>query len=68
MPTSLTPSYMQWHRWFAWRPVIVYDQAGRVRVAWLQDLERRWTLGTTSGLGPRWIYRRVRELRLQQRG
>jgi hypothetical protein len=22
-------------------------------------VERRWTLGVTSGLGPRWVYRRV---------
>jgi hypothetical protein len=59
MPTSVLPSHMYWHRWFAWRPVIVYDRAGRWRVVWLHYIERRWTLGRTSGLGPRWLYRRV---------
>jgi hypothetical protein len=51
---------MYWHRWFAWRPVIVSDRAGRSGVVWLGYVERRWTLDVTSGLGPRWIYRRVR--------
>ena len=58
VPTSPPPSSMQWHRWFAWRPVIIYSRAGRWRVAWLQDVDRRWSLGITSGLGPRWVYRR----------
>ena len=47
-----------WHRWFAWRPVVVSSRTGRRRVVWLQYLERRWTAeGITSGLGPRWVYR-----------
>src|SRR5215472_13205981 len=48
----------QWHRWFAWRPVFISSRAGNRRVVWLQDVERRWTEGITSGLGPRWIYRK----------
>jgi hypothetical protein len=63
MPTNVlpsnTPSYMHWHRWFAWRPVIIYGRAGRSRVVWLQYVERIWTEDIISGLGPRWIYRRV---------
>jgi hypothetical protein len=27
---------------------------------WLQNIERRWSEGITSGLGPRWVYRRMR--------
>ena len=69
MPTSLTPSYMQWHSWFAWRPVIIhgiYDRAGAWPVAWLEDVERRWTLGATDGLGPRWVYRRRHQRQIKQ--
>jgi hypothetical protein len=51
------PSSMDWHRWFAWRPVVAHGRTGRRQVVWLQYLERKWTLGRTSGLGPRWIYR-----------
>ena len=29
-------------------------------MVWLYDVERRWTEGITSGLGPRWVYRRMR--------
>ena len=50
-----------WHRWFAWRPVLVFSsRLGTRRLLWLEYLERRWTEGITSGLGPRWIYRRMR--------
>jgi hypothetical protein len=49
-----------WHRWFAWRPVIVYNRAAKTRVVWLEYVEWKWTAGMISGLGPRWIYRRVR--------
>ena len=30
-------------------------------MVWLYDVERRWTEGITSGLGPRWVYRRVQK-------
>ena len=50
----------QWHRWFAWRPVIVSQLGARLRIAWLRSVERRWTEGITSGVGPRWIYRQAR--------
>jgi hypothetical protein len=53
---------MEWHRWFALRPVIVHSQAGKPRVAWLQHLERKWVLGLASGLGPRWVYRKSPDL------
>jgi hypothetical protein len=48
-----------WHRWFAWRPVFILSRRGK-RLVWLRYVERRWTEGKTSGLGPRWIYRRIR--------
>jgi predicted phage terminase large subunit-like protein len=35
---------MYWHRWFAWRPVIVYSRAGRWRIVWLHYVERRTCL------------------------
>src|SRR5215472_1763174 len=63
MPTSVQPSNMYWHHWFAWRPVFVIDRVGRRRLVWFQGVERRWTEGNTSGLGPRWVYRRVQEQR-----
>jgi hypothetical protein len=53
---------MEWHRWFALRPVIVNNQTGKPRVAWLQYLERKWVLGLASGLGPRWVYRKSQNL------
>src|SRR6516165_10194939 len=69
MPSSSRPpSAMHWHRWFAWRPVIVYNRAGKLRVVWLQYVERRWSLGVTSGLGPWWVYRRVRAFAEIQNG
>ena len=50
-----------WHRWFAWRPVFIWSsRSGTRRLVWLEYLERRWTEGITSGLGPRWVYRRMR--------
>ena len=49
----------RWRRWFAWRPVVFETRTGRWRVVWLQYLERRWSEGITSGLGPRWVYRRT---------
>jgi hypothetical protein len=55
MPTPLPPSNMQWHRWFAWRPVVIYSRAGNPQLVWLVDVERKRTLGNTSGLEPRWI-------------
>jgi hypothetical protein len=40
---------MYWHRWFAWRPVVITDRAGRRQLVWLENVERKWTEGTTSG-------------------
>ena len=56
----MTQRSHQWHRWFAWRPVIVSQLGARLRIAWLRSVERRWTEGITSGVGPRWIYRQAR--------
>ena len=52
-------STSHWHRWFAWRPVFVETRINRP-LMWLRYVERRWTEGKTSGLGPRWIYRSIR--------
>src|SRR6516164_10914044 len=52
--------FLFWHRWFAWRPVFISRRGENRRLVWLQYVERRWTEGITSGLGPRWIYRRMR--------
>jgi hypothetical protein len=56
----MTQRSHQWQRWFAWRPIFAIDH-GRLRLTWLQSVERRWTEGVTSGWGPRWMYRRPRE-------
>ena len=48
------------HRWFAWRPVFISNRAGHRRLVWFRFVERTWTEGITSGLGPRWVYWKVR--------
>jgi hypothetical protein len=45
--------------------VFVQTRIGNRPVVWLRYVERRWTEGRTSGLGPRWIYRRTRTERDQ---
>src|SRR6516165_12478568 len=39
MPTGPAPSKLQWHRWFAWRPVFVTDRVGRRRLVWFQGVD-----------------------------
>ena len=41
----------------AWRPVVFQTQTGGWRVVWLRYLQRGWSEGIHSGLGPRWVYR-----------
>jgi hypothetical protein len=44
-----------WHKWFAWRPVFVYD-CGWV---WLRSIERQYTRMTSrDGRGKRFVYYR----------
>jgi hypothetical protein len=60
MPTNLSQlAVTQWHRWFAWHPGFLETLIGTRPLVWLQYVERRWTEGSNSGLGPRWIYRRM---------
>jgi hypothetical protein len=40
MPTDLTPSNMHWHRWFAWRPVIVQSRDSFARAADMAPIRR----------------------------
>jgi hypothetical protein len=36
----------QWHRWYAWRPVYVYDEALRQgEYVWFETIERRFLYG-----------------------
>src|SRR5262249_47112457 len=60
MPTSVLPSNMYWHRWFAGRPVFISDRSRHRLLVYVQGGERRWTEGTSWRLGPRWVYRRMR--------
>jgi hypothetical protein len=57
---SSTATHSSWRRWFAWHPVFLQVRIGTRPLVWLQYVERRWTEGETSGLGPRWIYRTTR--------
>jgi hypothetical protein len=57
---SSTATHSAWRSWFAWRPVFLETRIGNRPLIWLRYVERRWTEGKTSGLGPRWIYRRTR--------
>ena len=43
----------------------VATRIGNRRLVWLQYVKRRWTDGRTSGLGPRWIYRKTTDERDQ---
>jgi hypothetical protein len=51
----------KWHRWFAWRPVILSGRGGYWGVIWLRSVDRRWTEDINPGVGPRWMYRRARK-------
>lgn len=50
------PAKPQWHRWFAWHPVLTPDG-----LRWLCWLERRWSSGREDRLSMEysaWEYRR----------
>jgi hypothetical protein len=48
-------SVSEWHRWFAWYPVVISIQGIRIRV-WLRHIQRK--LGTSRLTGERkWRYR-----------
>jgi len=32
----------QWHRWYAWRPVVVTREGDRESLVWLENLWRRY--------------------------
>jgi hypothetical protein len=57
---SSTATHSAWRGWFAWRPVFLETRIGNRPLVWFRYVERRWTEGKTSGLEPRWIYRRAR--------
>jgi hypothetical protein len=55
MPPSKAHAQSEWHRWFAWHPVIIWVEGKPARV-WLRYLQRR--LGTSRITGePKWRYR-----------
>jgi hypothetical protein len=49
-------SQSEWHRWLAWRPVVVMIEEGSEYWVWLEIVERKW--GTSRYTGMRkWRYR-----------
>ena len=49
-------SRSEWHRWFAWRPVVVVTEDGSENWVWLEIVERKW--GASKYTGQRkWRYR-----------
>jgi len=48
----------EWHRWFAWYPVVIMIEGGEYRV-WLEYIERKLGAGRYTGK-LKWRYRRVR--------
>jgi hypothetical protein len=49
----------RWHKWFAWRPVIVDSGKGYIRIAWFSYVLRRLAIGEAD----RWIYSEMRNRR-----
>ena len=54
----------QWHRWFAWHPVLdgnrrsLDGQSGKLDYIWLEWVERRRASGYEgAGLISKWVYR-----------
>lgn len=41
----------QWRKWFAWYPVVVFEQ-----LVWLEVIERRFS---ETFCGERWLYRAI---------
>ncbi len=48
-------SLSSWHRWFAWRPVVVVGEEAEHWV-WLETIERKWGASKYSGQR-KWRYR-----------
>ena len=51
----------EWHRWFAWYPVIITRVGDPQFRAWLKFVERKWSPGTYTGAG-KWRYRSIKLL------
>ena len=47
-----------WHRWFAWYPVLIAIEGTPDYWVWLEYIERKWKRGPYSDEG-RWRYRRA---------
>src|SRR6187551_857681 len=47
-----------WHRWFAWYPVMISIEGKTDYWAWLEYIERKWKTGAYTGEG-QWRYRRA---------
>ena len=47
----------EWHRWFAWRPVVVVtEEGGSEYWVWMETVERKWGSGKYTGRR-KWRYR-----------
>src|SRR6476659_4753550 len=55
---------LEWHRWFAWYPVVVATDNERAYWAWLQFVERKTHWSRSTG---EWILRYRSALRRAQR-
>lgn len=44
-----------WHKWFAWRPVVVSEENGRYKKAWLCYVYRKMT--KVAGYDDWWWYK-----------
>src|SRR6476661_1221731 len=55
---------LEWHRWFAWYPVVVATDNERAYWAWLQFVERKTHCSRSTG---EWILRYRSALRRAQR-
>ena len=46
-----------WHRWFAWRPIVMKIDGGLEYWVWLERVERKWSHGKYGKT--HWRYRPV---------
>ncbi len=49
-------SHSEWHRWFAWHPVVIAIEGRSEYWVWLEIVERKWGRSRYSGKG-KWRYR-----------
>ena len=47
-----------WHRWFAWHPVMIAIEGKTDYWAWLEYIDRKWKTGAYTG-ERQWRYRRA---------